>query len=91
VDCSTNHGNINLIFDELVGSISAGNSHGNISLELPKGKGIDVDLQAKTISIDALENYSGSKDAHSMKGSLHGGGIAVKAETGKGTVSLSFR
>ena len=91
VQTSTNHGNINLSFNQLVGSVTVDNSDGNISLQLPKGKGIDLDLHAKGIRIDAMDNFSGSKDDKDMKGTLNGGGTAIKATTGKGTISLSFK
>lgn len=91
IEASTTHGNINVSVALLAGRISLDNSKGDIGLHLPKGKGVDLDLHAKEIKIDALENFNGSKEAHSMKGSMNGGGVAVKATTGKGTVSLVFR
>jgi DUF4097 and DUF4098 domain-containing protein YvlB len=91
VQTSTSHGNINLSFTGVAGPVTIDNSNGNISLLLPKGKGIDLDLHAKGIRIDAMDNFSGSKDERAMKGTLNGGGATIKATTGKGTISLSFR
>jgi len=91
VEASTTHGNISAEVNQVTGSINLNNSDGDISIQLPKGKGIDIDLQGKTIRLDKMENFSGSKTERSMKGSLNGGGEAVKAETGRGTVSLTFK
>jgi len=91
VQTSTSHGNINLSFNELAGPATVDNSDSNISLVLPKGKGVDLDLHAKGIRIDAMDNFSGSKDERAMKGTLNGGGTTIKATTGKGSISLSFR
>lgn len=85
----TSHGDIE--FSNLNASVETSTSHGNISLQLPKGKGIDIDLHGKSIRLNQLENFSGSKESRSMKGTLNGGGSIVKAETNHGTVSLEFK
>ncbi|MES1218935.1 MAG: DUF4097 family beta strand repeat-containing protein [Bacteroidota bacterium] len=86
---ATSHGDINL--SNLDGPVATSTSHGNITLQLPKGKGMDIDLRGKKISVDKLENFSGSKEEKSMKGTLNGGGMIVKAETSQGDVNLRFR
>jgi len=85
----TSHGDI--AFSNLNASVETSTSHGNISLQLPKGKGLDIDLHAKNIRLSQLENFSGSKETRAMKGTLNGGGTIVKAETSQGTVSLEFK
>ena len=91
VETSTSHGNIAVSVNNITGDIIINNSSGNISLTLPKGKGIDVDLSGKPVTLDATENFSGSKEKNSMKGTLNGGGTKVKAKTNHGTVDLRFR
>jgi len=91
IEASTDHGNIDVVMEKVSGSITIDNSNGDISLQLPKGKGLNVDLEGKKINIDPLENFSGSKEENSMKGTLGGGGALVKAKTNRGNVSLSFR
>jgi DUF4097 and DUF4098 domain-containing protein YvlB len=85
----TSHGDINL--SNLNASVETSTSHGNISLQLQKGKGLDIDLHGKSIRLNQMENFSGSKESRSMKGTLNGGGSIVKAETSHGTVSLDFK
>lgn len=90
VETSTDHGNIDLSVTNITGDIISSNSSGDISLKLPKGKGLDIDFRAKAVNIDAVENFSGSKEKDSMKGTLNGGGTKVKAKTDHGNVSLVF-
>jgi DUF4097 and DUF4098 domain-containing protein YvlB len=90
VDASTDHGNMFVAVDKITGDIIVNDSGGNISIELPKGKGIDLDLSGKSVDIDYMENFSGSKEKDSIKGTLGGGGTKVKAKTDRGSVSLKF-
>ncbi|MGC4037968.1 MAG: DUF4097 family beta strand repeat-containing protein [Chitinophagaceae bacterium] len=85
----TSHGDIGL--KDLDASVETSTSHGNITLQLPKGKGMNIDLQGKRINVDKLENFSGSKEERSLKGTLNGGGMIVKAETSKGNVNLELK
>jgi DUF4097 and DUF4098 domain-containing protein YvlB len=85
---STSHGDISLT--NLDGPVETSTSHGNITLQLPKGKGVDLDLHGKRISVDKLENFSGSKEERKLKGTMNGGGMIVKAETSQGNVSVKF-
>lgn len=84
----TSHGDISLT--NLDAAVETSTSHGNITLQLPKGKGMNLDLQGKKISVDKLENFSGSKEEKKLKGTLNGGGSIVKAETSQGNVSVRF-
>jgi DUF4097 and DUF4098 domain-containing protein YvlB len=84
----TSHGDISL--SNLDAAVETSTSHGNITLQLPKGKGMNLDLHGKKISVDKLENFSGSKEEKKLKGTLNGGGSIVKAETSQGNVSLKF-
>ena len=91
VETSTDHGNITLSIDKISGDITAGNSNGDISVRLPKGNGLNLDLRGRDVNTDALENFSGSKNKDELKGSLNGGGTNVYAKTDKGQISLRFR
>jgi DUF4097 and DUF4098 domain-containing protein YvlB len=106
VDAHTSHGNVggdevkgelnavtshgDITFSHLDASVETTTSHGNITLHLQKGKGLDIDLRGKNIRLNQMENFSGSKETRSMKGTLNGGGTIVKAGTTSGTVSLEF-
>jgi hypothetical protein len=90
VNASTDHGDISLSAANITGDIVMDNSNGNISLELPKGKGLDLDLQGKNVSVDGMQNFNGSKSKDLVKGSTNGGGIRVSAKTDRDT-HVSFR
>jgi hypothetical protein len=91
VETSTDHGNIALSFEKISGDITAGDSHGDISLQLPKGNGIDLDLRGKGVDMVALQNFNGTRKKDEIKGTMNGGGAKVSAETDKGQISLTFR
>ena len=90
VNASTDHGNISLSAVQITGEIMTSNGNGNISIELPKGKGLDLDLQGREVSVDELQNFSGTKEKDLVKGSTNGGGIKVSAKTDR-EARLTFR
>ena len=90
VTASTDHGDISLSVGNITGEIVMKNVNGNISIALPKGKGLDLDLQGRDVSVDGMQNFSGSKSKDLVKGSTNGGGIKVSAKTDK-EAHLTFR
>jgi len=90
VNASTDHGDISLSAASITGEIVTSNGNGNISLDLPKGKGLDLDLQGREVSIDELQNFSGTKEKDLIKGSTNGGGIKVSARTDR-EARVTFR
>jgi len=90
VNASTDHGNISLSAVNITGEIVTNNVNGNISLELPKGKGLDLDLQGRDVSVDVTQNFTGSKSKDLVKGSINGGGTKVSAKTDR-EAHLIFR
>jgi DUF4097 and DUF4098 domain-containing protein YvlB len=90
VNASTDHGDISLSAVNITGEIVMDNANGNITLELPKGKGLDLDLQGREVSVDGMQNFTGSKSKDLVKGSANGGGIKVSAKTDK-EARLTFR
>ena len=91
VETSTSHGNISLTLNQVTGPLNVSNATGDIALQLPDGKGVDLDIQGKDIKLLTVKNFSGSQDNHSIKGTLNGGGPAVKLRTGRGKISLLFK
>src|SRR5579864_3119554 len=81
INASTDHGDISLSVVTITGDIVMNNGNGNISLELPKGKGLDLDVQGRNVYIDALQNFTGTKEKDLVKGSTNGGGIKISART----------
>ena len=59
-------------------------------IDLPKGKGLDLDLQGRNVSVDGMQNFSGSKAKDLVKGSTNGGGIKVSAKTDR-EARVTFR
>jgi DUF4097 and DUF4098 domain-containing protein YvlB len=90
VNASTDHGNISLSVVNITGEIMVKNVNGNIALELPKGKGLDLDLQGRNISVEGMQNFTGSKSKDRVKGSTNGGGTKVSAKTDR-EARLIFR
>ncbi|HEY4968191.1 MAG TPA: DUF4097 family beta strand repeat-containing protein, partial [Puia sp.] len=90
VNASTDHGDISLSVVNITGDIVMSNDNGNISLELPKGKGLDLNLQGRNVSVDGMQNFTGSKSKDLVRGSTNGGGIKVSARTNR-EARLSFR
>ena len=90
VNASTDHGDISMSANQITGEIVMNNGNGNISLDLPKAKGLDLDLQGKNVYVDQLQNFTGTKEKDLVKGSTNGGGIKVSARTDK-EARVSFR
>lgn len=90
VDASTSGGNMDIEIEELGKYVTASNSGGNIHLRMPGNKGVDLRLRGERIKIDALNNFSGEQDEHSVTGKINGGGIPVDIHT-NGTLTLALQ
>ncbi len=91
LETSTSGGSIDIAIKELGKYIKIHNSGGNIDLELPKNKGIDLDLSASRIKANELNNFSGRKEDDEIKGKLNNGGIPVNVRTSSGTIHLTMK
>jgi hypothetical protein len=91
LETSTSSGSIHVSMKELGKFINISNSAGNINLELPKDKGLNLDLSAQKIIMDKPENFKGTIDDDEMEGALNGGGIPVKVKTSNGRISLVLK
>lgn len=91
LETSTSGGHINVAIKKLNKSIKISNSGGNISLQLPKGSGADLDLQGRKVENIKLESFSGSVEDDQIRGKINGGGALVMVNAGSGRVSLSFQ
>lgn len=90
VDAETSGGGIDAEIIAATKSVKLRNSGGNIDLELPAGKGYDLDLNADKINVD-LKNFSGSADENSIEGKLNGGGAKVDVRASSGRINVSFK
>ena len=91
LETSTSGGNIDVSIKQLGKYIKISNSAGNIDLELPKGKGMDLDLSADKIKTDHLDNFNGKMNDDEVNGKLNGGGILVRVEAGSGRIYLTLK
>ncbi len=91
VETSTDHGNVSVSVDKISGDIKADNSHGDISMHLPTGNGLDLDLHGKGVSMNSKEVFNGTMNKDEVEGTLNGGGAKISARTDKGDVNLSVR
>ena len=91
LETSTSGGNIDVSIKEPGKYVRISNSSGNIDLELPKGKGLNLDLSADKIKTDHLENFSGKMEEDKVEGKLNGGGSVVKVDAGSGRIYLKLK
>ena len=91
VEASTSGGGIDVEIKELGKYVKLSNSGGGIDLQLPKGKGVDLDLSGNRIKTDQLGNFDGKIEDDSLQGKLNGGGVSVKVRSSSGRISLAFK
>ena len=90
VDASTSGGNIAVNIKTLGKFVKVSNSGGNIDLEIPQGKGVDLSLSADKVTATAMNNFKGDIKKDRIEGSLNGGGIPINAHGGS-RLSLTLR
>ena len=91
LETSTSGGNINVRVKEFGKYLTINNSGGNVKLQLPKGKGANLNLEADKVRTGQLENFSGSIKEDEVEGTLNGGGVPVKVRAGSGHISLALK
>ncbi|HKG68846.1 MAG TPA: DUF4097 family beta strand repeat-containing protein [Segetibacter sp.] len=91
LEASTSSGSIDVSVKEFGKYIKISNSGGNITLAIPRDKGIDLKLSGQKVSAPALTNFDGSMDDNQVEGKLNGGGVPVTVRAGGGKVNLSMR
>ena len=91
LDASTSGGNIDVSIKQLGKYVKISNSGGNIDLELPKGKGMDLELSGDKIKTGHLDNFTGKFGEDEVNGKLNGGGVPVRVEAGSGKISLALK
>jgi len=90
VEAHTSGGNMDVAVAQLGQYVTVSNSGGNIQLELPGEKGINLTLRGNKIKIDALNNFSGQQDEHRVTGKINGGGVPVEVRT-SGSITLALK
>ena len=88
---STSGGNIDVTMKELGSFVKLTNSSGNVNLQLPANKGIDLKLTGDKVKVSALANFSGDIEDDHVEGKLNGGGIPVTVKGNSGRVTLTLK
>lgn len=88
LETSTSAGSTHVQMDQLGKYIKINGSVGHIDLQIPSGKGLDLDLHGNRISTNVTTNFNGEKDDSRMVGKLNGGGIPVTVRTSIGGINL---
>ena len=91
VEASTSGGGIDVEIKELGKYVKLSNSGGGIDLQLPKGKGVDLDLSGNRIKTDQLGNFDGKIEDDNLQGKLNGGGVPVRVRSSSGRINLAFK
>jgi DUF4097 and DUF4098 domain-containing protein YvlB len=91
LSASTSAGNIDIGMKDPGKYLNLTNSGGNIALELPKDKGMDLRLYGEEVRTNSLNNFKGDSDGKHIEGSINGGGTPVKVDNSGGRISVNFR
>lgn len=83
-------GNMSGSISVLTENISVRTNDGDIKVTLPKGQGLNLDLQGDEIDTN-FKNFNGTIGDEYIKGELKGGGISVIISTSDGDISLDFK
>lgn len=90
VDARTSGGGIEANLLTLNHALTLKTSGGSIRATIPKGLGLDLDLQGNRVNTQ-LRNFNGEADKDRVRGSMNGGGIAVVMSTSGGSVNLDYQ
>jgi hypothetical protein len=91
LNASTSGGNLHIQITQLGKFVKLNNSGGNILLEIPKDKGLNLDIHGERIKTEGLNNFSGSVEKERISGTLNGGGIPVDVHGGSGGITLALK
>jgi DUF4097 and DUF4098 domain-containing protein YvlB len=68
LEASTSGGNIDVTLQETGKYVKLRNSGGSVHLQIPKGRGLDLDIHGDRIKTEGLNNFSGSMEKQSISG-----------------------
>ena len=88
LETSTSAGSIHVEMAQLGKYVKINGSVGHVDLQLPAGKGMDLDLHGSRINANVGGNFNGEKDNSRMVGKLNGGGIPVTVSTSIGGINV---
>ncbi len=91
LQASTSGGNIHVTMLSVEKYIDLSNSSGDITVQLPANKGMDLRIDGERVHVSAMNNFRGDQDEHHIRGTVNGGGMPVKVDGNGGSVHVSFR
>lgn len=91
VDAATSGGDISVSVIKLSQYVRISNSGGNVSLDIPQGSGVDLDLAGDRIKTDKMNNFSGKIEEEKVQGKLNGGGTVVTVKSDGGSIYLGLK
>lgn len=91
LEASTSGGHIDVAIKEFGKYVTITNSGGNINLQMPNNKGVNLKLRGDKINTTTLTNFSGSVEDDEIDGKLNGGGIPVTVRAGSGRIKLAMK
>lgn len=89
VKASTSGGGISASFTNPGKYVSLTTSAGNISIDVPSGKGYNLDLHGNRVKLASNSNFKGTKKEGDVQGQLNGGGTVIKARASSGSITLN--
>ncbi len=88
VEARTSGGDIRAKITNLEKFLTLSSSGGNITANLPEGKGFDVEIRGDRVYTD-FANFKGFLGKEKVEGKVNGGGVPVKMTTSGGNISLN--
>lgn len=89
VEASTSGGGINADIASIGQFIDLRTSGGNVSVRVPDGIGLDLDLKGSRVRTE-LKNFSGKVERDEVEGTINGGGPKLSARTSGGSVRIYY-
>lgn len=89
VKASTSGGGIDADIKSLGKYLYLSTSAGSIHVSMPMDKGMDLDLDGQRVKVPNLSKFKGTVEKDRVKGSLNGGGIAVRMDANSGGIYIN--
>ncbi len=88
VEARTSGGNIHADVLSFNNFLTLSTSGGNIVVDMPLNKGMDLDISGENINTPAFTNFNGTKSKKVLGGTINGGGAKVQLSANSGNVTI---
>ena len=88
IKASTSGGGIHANISTIENYLTLNASSGNITVDMPLSKGMDLDITGQRVTHATLNNFSGEVEKDRISGKLNGGGAKVSIHASSGNISL---